>query len=102
MERFTIGKCRTGKTITSHPHLDGLETIEEIFDAFAALSILAAKEYRRDKHTDIAIFLVSQSEKLYRLISADQWDSQMKVIGARTSFDIRRHGEGILRPEFRD
>jgi len=85
-----------------HPDLDELDSCEEIFDAMAVLSILATKEFRRDKYSDVAFHLIQVSEKLQNQLDVDQWKTQMKAIGAKTSFDIRFHAERLLQPEFRD
>jgi len=102
MERFTIGCSRNGKIITSHPDLDGFSTYEEIFDAMAVLSLLAVREIRRDKSSDIANHLVKEARILVRALhDADQWHSQMQAIGAETVFDIQNYAARLLRPEFR-
>ena len=102
MERFTIGQCRTGKTITSHPDLDGLDTNDEIFDAMAVLSLLATRERRRKRNSIVTKHLADETEKLVRkLVEADQWQNQMEKVGAATSIDIRDHALRLLRPEFK-
>jgi hypothetical protein len=102
MERFIIGRCRTGKIITSHPDLDYLATAEEIFDAMAVLSLLAVRERRRDKTGDLAHQLSIESNNLVRLLrAAKQWDAQMQKVGAKTIFDVQRYAENLLRSEFK-
>jgi hypothetical protein len=102
MERFIIGKCRTEKIITSHPDLDGFVTFEEIFDAMAVLTLLAAREYRRDRTNEVADHLNNECQKLVsQLKDAHQWDLQKEKIQATTAFDIRRHAERLLRVEFK-
>ena len=103
MGRFTVGQCRTGKTITSHPDRDALETYDEIFDAMAVLSYLAAREYRLKRDTEAADHLAEVSEKLvHYLVDSGQWGVQMDAIGAKTSIDIRHHAYRLLRPEFKE
>jgi hypothetical protein len=102
MERFTVGQCRTGKIITSQPDLDGLASYEEIFDAMAALSLLAVLERRRERRGKLAEELDIQSNNLVnRLKKAKQWDRQMQLIGARTAFDIRRYAWSLLCSSFK-
>jgi hypothetical protein len=102
MERFAIGTCRTGKVITSHPDLDGLTTYEEVFDAMAVLSLLAVLEHRRDEMSEVAYHLYRESLSLVKQLQRDdQWLVQMEIIGAKTSLDIRRYAECLLRPEFK-
>ena len=55
MERFFIGTCRSGKTVTSEPESDGLDSNEEIFDALAMLERLAIREIRKYGESDLFV-----------------------------------------------
>ena len=103
MERFTIGRCRSGKMITSHTDLDGLSNFDEIFDAMAVLSLLASRAHRLERGSQVAEHLSAEAEKLEKIItSSDQWQIQMTAIDAKTSINIRNHAIRLLRPEFKE
>jgi len=102
MERFTIGRCRSGKKITSYSELDGFTTFEEIFDAMAVLFYLAMKEHRKKKNNNLALHLENEATRLeVKLRDADQWQLQMNLIEAKTSIDVRNYAYGLLRDEFK-
>ena len=103
MERFIVGRCRNGKIVTSHPHVDSLVSYEEIFDAMAMLSILAVRELRRSNGSELAEELSLQVEQMERILSlSGQWQIQMQAIGAKSSLDIRNYAMNLLRPELRE
>jgi len=102
MERFTIGRCRSGKVITSS-ELDGFATFEEIFDGMAVLFYLATKEHKKKKGGVLALHLEQEANRLeVALRDADQWHRQMELINAKTSIDVRNYALGLLRPEFKE
>ena len=103
MERFAIAHSRSGKSITSHPDLDRLESFEDIFDAAAVLALLAVPEARRNADGELATHLATVSSQLLRLLrNTRQWDVQRAAVGANTAFDVRSHAAGLLRPEFKE
>jgi hypothetical protein len=102
MEPFIIGRSRSGKIVTSCPDLDDLGSFEDIFDAMAMLSVLAVREHRRDKNSDLATSLPREVERLFNeLKDANQWQAQMDSIQANTSVDVNNHALGLLSPEFK-
>jgi hypothetical protein len=103
MERFATGRCRSGKIASTHPSLDKLESADEFFDAMAMLSVVAIREYRRQKEPSAAHHLWKEAEILKRtLVESGDWSLQLHSIGAVTSVDIVRHAVRLLRSEFRD
>jgi hypothetical protein len=103
MMRFTVGRTRSGKTVTSHTDLDQLSTSEEIFDALAMLAFVAIREFRRDMHSDLSIHLALEIQRLECLFeNSKEWHLQMQRLGAKTSIDIVNHAIRLLSPEFRE
>lgn len=83
--------------------LNKLSCYEEIFDAMALLSLLAARAHRLDRASEQAQYLSLEAEKLERLLKAhDQWKIQIEMIGAKTSIDIRNYAAHLLNPEFKE
>jgi len=103
MERFTIGRCRSGKVITSHSDLDRFATFEEIFDGMAVLFYMATKAHKKEKDSDLALHLEGEANRLEVVLrDSGQWFPQMKMINAKTSIDVRNHARELLRPEFKE
>jgi hypothetical protein len=102
MERILVGRCRSGKIITSHTDLDGLDTLQEIFDAYAVLSFLAVREIRRSPKGDLVAHLAFEVFRLEeRLDQSGKKKALFQEIGAQTAFDLRTHAMRLISPEFR-
>jgi hypothetical protein len=102
MERYVVGKCRSGKIITSEPEIDGLKAPQDIFDAMAMLDTLAAREFRRfgDSERVESLWQSARHLKL-TLETKGLFSQQMEAIGATSSLDLLRHAQRLLNPEFR-
>jgi hypothetical protein len=102
MTRFTIGTCRSGKNIFSDPEPQSLDSPADAFDAFCALTALAIKEVRRG-NSDQAALLFDRAQIVERALADNgQLALQKTAIGATVSVDIVRHGQSLLRPEFKE
>src|SRR5688500_18657598 len=103
MERFTIGRCRSGKILTSHPDLNELDSFDEIFDAMAMLSAIAARLYRLRRNRNLIDHLETTIERLEKLLQDNgQMELQKECIGATTSVDVMHHAMRLLLPEFKE
>lgn len=103
MERYIVGKCRSGKQVTSDPTRDNLKSLEEIFDAIVMLDVLAAREYRSFGDSENVQTLLEGIESLKKILTTKStYKTQMEVIGAKTSLDLRRYAQTLLAAEFRD
>ncbi len=75
MERYNIGRCRSGKVLTSELELDCLASAEEVFDAMAMLEAMVVRLYRRNANVEDYDHLRHQAEVLRsRLESSNQLD----------------------------
>jgi hypothetical protein len=97
-----LGVCRSGKFITSDGNIIGLKSPEDLFDAMAVYETLALRALRkRTTHPGYST-IESYADTLRRTLEdLGLMEPLMRAAGIRSSLDIPRYAQRLLRAEFR-
>lgn len=103
MERFLIGKTRSGVTVTTQSYADSVASPDDMFDTWAMLEAFCVRELGRNGQTKLFEDLFRQSEFWRKELVAEGHVLRIRKNLNISSYAARiNFGKRLLNVEFRD